>query len=103
MCFHTSQRGKNKKDVASSVDSYINQYHVTGEVAFAVLDNMVEDAWKTTNQARFDRRSMLPLVDRVTRLTKSMIFMYHHKKDRYTFSRLNKDRIQQQFVDPIPL
>lgn len=97
------KRGKNKKDVASSVDSYINQYHVTGEVAFAVLDNMVEDAWKTTNQARFDRRTMLPLVDRVTRLTKSIIFMYHHKRDRYTFSRMNKDRVRQQFVDPIPL
>ncbi|VAH39706.1 unnamed protein product [Triticum turgidum subsp. durum] len=95
--------GKNKKDVASSVDSYINQYHVTGEVAFAVLDNMVEDAWKTTNQTRFDRRAMLPLVERVARMTKSMVFTYHHKKDRYTFGRLNKDRVKQQFVDPIPL
>lgn len=90
-------------DVASSVDSYINQYHVTSEEAFAVLDNLVEDAWKTTNQTRFDRRAILPLVNRIACFTKSMAWLYRDKTDRYTFSRGNKDMIKQQLVEPILL
>ncbi|XP_020151457.1 tau-cadinol synthase [Aegilops tauschii subsp. strangulata] len=97
------KHGKNKLDVASSVESYINQYHVTDEVAIATLENLVENAWKTTNQARFDRRALLPLVNRVASITKSMTLLFHDRMDLYTFSRGNKDRIHQQFVQPIPL
>uniref|UniRef100_A0ACD5ZG04 Uncharacterized protein n=1 Tax=Avena sativa TaxID=4498 RepID=A0ACD5ZG04_AVESA len=97
------EHGKNKMDAASSLESYINQYHVTSEVAISVLENLVEDAWKTINQARFDRHALLPLVNRVANLTKSMTLLFHGKADQYTFSRGNKDRIHQQFVAPIPL
>uniref|UniRef100_R7WFZ2 (+)-delta-cadinene synthase isozyme C2 n=1 Tax=Aegilops tauschii TaxID=37682 RepID=R7WFZ2_AEGTA len=97
------KHGKNKLDVASSIESYINQHHCTDEVAMDVLDNLVEDAWKTTNQARFDRGALLPLVNRVANLTKSMTLLFRNKVDRYTFSHGNKDRIRQQFIDPIPL
>ncbi|XP_073365613.1 tau-cadinol synthase-like [Aegilops tauschii subsp. strangulata] len=97
------KRGKNKLDVASSVDSYINQYHVTSEVALATLDNLVQDAWKTSNQARFHHHALLPLVKRIIRLTKSMTLMYHDNVDRNSSSRGNKDKIEQQFVEAIPL
>ncbi|KAM3244660.1 hypothetical protein ACQJBY_056146 [Aegilops geniculata] len=94
---------KNKMDVATSIESYINQHHVTGEEAMAVLDNRVEDAWKTINHARLERRALLPFINRVANLTKSMTLLFRNKDDRYTYSRGNKDRIKQQFVEPIPL
>ncbi|KAM3393486.1 hypothetical protein ACQJBY_014288 [Aegilops geniculata] len=97
------EHGKNKKDMACSVESYINQYHVTNEVAMAAIEEMVEDAWKTINQTRFDRREMLPLVERITRLTKSMILMYHGNINLYTFTNGIKERIKEQFIEPIPL
>ncbi|XBI50902.1 hypothetical protein VPH35_033505 [Triticum aestivum] len=93
---------KNKLDVSSSLESYVNQHRVTSEMAIAVLDNLVEDAWKTTNQARFGRRALLPFVNRVTNLTKSMTLLFRDKNDLYTFSRGNKDRTRQHFIDPIP-
>ncbi|XP_037475061.1 tau-cadinol synthase-like [Triticum dicoccoides] len=89
------KHGKNKLDVASSLESYINQHHVTSEVAIAVLEIFVEEAWKTTNRARLDdRRALLPFVNRVANLTKSMTMLFRDKGDLYTFSRGNKDRIQ---------
>ncbi|KAM0837349.1 hypothetical protein ACQ4PT_061725 [Festuca glaucescens] len=97
------EHGKNKMDAPSSLECYINQYHVASEVAIAVLENLVEDAWKTINQARFDRHALLPLVNRVANLTKSMTLLFRDKSDHYTFSRGNKDRIHQQFVAPIPI
>lgn len=96
------QHYKNKLDVSSSLESYVNQHRVTSEMAIAVLDNLVEDAWKTTNQARFGRRALLPFVNRVTNLTKSMTLLFRDKNDLYTFSRGNKDRTRQHFIDPIP-
>uniref|UniRef100_A0ACD5ZP33 Uncharacterized protein n=1 Tax=Avena sativa TaxID=4498 RepID=A0ACD5ZP33_AVESA len=97
------KHGKNKLDVANCIESYINQHDVKSEVAIAVMDNLVEDAWKTINQDRFDRRALLPVVNRVVNLTKSMTLLFHDKNDHYTFSHGNKDRIHQQFVEPIPL
>jgi hypothetical protein len=97
------QQGKNKFDAVNTVESYMNQYNVTSEVAIAALQNFVEDAWKTTNQARFDRGGLLPLVNRVVNITKSMTLLFHTKIDLFTFSRGNKDKIHQQFVEPIPL
>uniref|UniRef100_A0ACD5V367 Uncharacterized protein n=1 Tax=Avena sativa TaxID=4498 RepID=A0ACD5V367_AVESA len=97
------KHGKNKMDVACSVDSYIKQYHVTSEVAMTMLDHVVQDAWKTSNQARFDHRALLPQVNQVISITKSMAFMYHHKRDLYTFSRMIQEKIRQQFIQPISL
>ncbi|KAK1613077.1 hypothetical protein QYE76_036750 [Lolium multiflorum] len=97
------EHGKNKMDVACSVDSYMNQHHVTSEVAIAVLDNLVEDAWKTINRARFEQRSLLPILNRVASLSKSMAWLFRDNIDRFTFSSGNKEKIKQQFIDPIPL
>jgi hypothetical protein len=81
----------------------MNEYNVTSEIAIAVLENMVEDAWKTTNQARFDRPALLPFVNRVASITKSMTLLFHTKVDLFTFSRGNKHKIHQLFVENIPL
>jgi (-)-germacrene D synthase len=38
------QRGKNKNDVASSVECYINEHGVTSEVAVSKIESLIEDA-----------------------------------------------------------
>uniref|UniRef100_A0A0E0D0G0 Terpene synthase metal-binding domain-containing protein n=1 Tax=Oryza meridionalis TaxID=40149 RepID=A0A0E0D0G0_9ORYZ len=90
-------------DVATSVESYMKEHNVIGEVATAVIRNMVEDAWKTINQARFERSSLVPAVNRVTNFAMSIMFLYQDNKDAYTFSKLNMKTIKQLFVEPIPI
>lgn len=101
MCY--SQKGKNKGDVASSVECYINEHKVTGEVAIAKIAPLLEDAWKTTNQARFEHRALLQAVQRVINLTVSMPFLYDESKDAYTFGTHLQKTIESLFVKPIPI
>ncbi|WVZ56917.1 hypothetical protein U9M48_007383 [Paspalum notatum var. saurae] len=98
------KRGKNKNDVASSVECYINEHGVTAEVAVAKIDSMVEDAWKTINTARFEHNELLlPAVQRVVNLTVSMPLMYGDKKDAFTFSDGLKGVIKRLFLKPVLL
>uniref|UniRef100_A0A0E0GMD5 Terpene synthase N-terminal domain-containing protein n=1 Tax=Oryza nivara TaxID=4536 RepID=A0A0E0GMD5_ORYNI len=79
------KNGRNKLDVASSVECYIKEYNVTSEVALAKIGSLVEDAWKTINQAHIDRRELLPFVHRVTNLSRSMAILFLDKRDAYTY------------------
>nr|AJP67537.1 (E, E)-farnesol/(E)-nerolidol synthase [Phyllostachys edulis] len=97
------KNGRNQKDVASSVECYIKEYSVTSEVALAKLSYLVEDAWKTINQARFEHRALLPVVERVTNLAKSMALLFLDKRDAYTYSKDFKETMDSHFVNPIPL
>lgn len=94
--FKNGQRNKN--DVASSVECYINQNNVTSKVALAKIGSLVEEAWKTMNHARFEYRAMLPVVQRVTNLTMCTAFMYHDKRDAYTYNEGLKETIESLFV-----
>ena len=61
---------RNNRDVANCVECYASEHKVTEEVAFAAIDSMIEDEWKTTNQARFKHgRELLPAVQRVINFT----------------------------------
>ncbi|KAL6902155.1 hypothetical protein ACP4OV_005031 [Aristida adscensionis] len=97
------KRGKNKNDVASSVECYISEHGVTGEVAMAKIGSLIEDAWKTTNAARFEHPELLPAMQRVINITISMPLMYNDKRDVFTFSDGLKGVIRRLFVSPIPL
>ena len=90
-------------DVACSLDSYIKQYQVTREVAMAAIDNLVEDAWKDTNRARFYSSGLLLVVNRIVRQSQSLNLMYRGNINLYTFTGGNKDMIMQLFVEPIPI
>lgn len=81
----------------------MNEYNVTSEVAMTEIGSLVEDAWKTTNQARFEHRALLPAVQRVINLTVSMPFIYDDKKDVYTNGKDSKETIERLFVNPMPL
>ncbi|KAM0867310.1 hypothetical protein ACQ4PT_042072 [Festuca glaucescens] len=96
------KQGKNKYDVHSSVECYISEYGVASDVAFAKIGSMIEDAWKTTNQARFERPELLPAIQRVVNITTSMMFWYDDHKDAFTYSNCLEGTIRRLFVDPIP-
>ncbi|XP_044335523.1 tau-cadinol synthase-like [Triticum aestivum] len=98
------KRGKNKNDVASSVECYISEQGVASEVAIAKIGSLIEDAWKTTNQAHFELPELLlPAVQRVANITISMPFMYDNKTDAFTFSSRLEGTIKRLFVNPIKL
>ncbi|KAF2933442.1 hypothetical protein DAI22_04g083300 [Oryza sativa Japonica Group] len=95
--------GKNKGDVASSVECYMNENRVTSEVAFAKIDSLVEDEWRTTNQTRLEHGTLLPMVQRVVNFTVSMVLFYDDRNDAYTFATLLREIIESLFVRPAPI
>nr|CAB3500826.1 unnamed protein product [Digitaria exilis] len=97
------KRGKNKNDVASSVECYISEHGVTANVACAKIDSLIEDAWKTINRTRFERNELLPAVQRIFSITVSMPLMYGDKKDAFTFSNGLKGVIRCLFLKPVLL
>ncbi|KAK3123479.1 hypothetical protein QOZ80_8AG0631610 [Eleusine coracana subsp. coracana] len=97
------KNGRNKMDVASSVECYIEDHKVTSEVALAKIGSFVEDAWKTINQAPFKYPTLIPVVKRVTNLAKSMTLLFLDKRDLYTYSKDFKDTLETHFVKHIPL
>ncbi|OQU82480.1 hypothetical protein SORBI_3006G247500 [Sorghum bicolor] len=97
------KHGKNKNDVDSSVECYISEHGVTTEVAFAKINSLIEDAWKTINRARFENNELLPVVQRVANITASMPLIYGDNKDAFTFSDGLKGVIQRLFLKPILL
>uniref|UniRef100_J3LNR0 Terpene synthase n=1 Tax=Oryza brachyantha TaxID=4533 RepID=J3LNR0_ORYBR len=101
--FTAFKNGRNKLDVASSMECYMNEYNVTSEVALAKISSLVEDAWKTINQAHIDRQELLPFVHRITNLSRSMAILFLDKRDAYTYSKDFKGTMEKHFVKPIPL
>lgn len=97
------KRGKNKRDVASSVECYMNENGVTSEAAFAKINALVEDEWRSTNQTRLEHRTLLPMVQRIVNFTDSMVLFYDDKKDAYTFGTLLREIVESLFVKPVPI
>jgi hypothetical protein len=98
-----SQRGKNKTDVATTVECYMKEQNVTSEVALDKIGSFVDDAWKTLNQALVENHALLPIVQRVTNFAMSMMVLFHDKIDRYTNSEELKETLESLFVKHIPL
>uniref|UniRef100_A0A0D9ZJ64 Terpene synthase N-terminal domain-containing protein n=1 Tax=Oryza glumipatula TaxID=40148 RepID=A0A0D9ZJ64_9ORYZ len=97
------KRGKNKGDVASSVECYMNESGVTSEVAFAKINALVEDEWRSINQTRLEHRTLLPMVQRIVNFTVSMVLFYDDRKDAYTFGTLLREIVESLFVNPVPI
>ncbi|KAF7012872.1 hypothetical protein CFC21_027021 [Triticum aestivum] len=99
-----SSKPRNNRDVANCMECYASEHKVTEEVAFAAIDSMIEDEWKTTNQARFKHgHDLLPAVQRVINFTLSGPVYYGDRKDAFTFSSHLEDIIKSLFVNPIPI
>ncbi|CAO2168914.1 unnamed protein product [Urochloa humidicola] len=95
------KNGRNKFDVASTVERYIKEHNVSSEVALTKIGSFVEDAWKTINQAPFKYPALLPVVQRVTSLAKSMTLLFLDKRDAYTYSKDFKRTLERHFVKHI--
>uniref|UniRef100_A0A0E0JL29 Terpene synthase metal-binding domain-containing protein n=1 Tax=Oryza punctata TaxID=4537 RepID=A0A0E0JL29_ORYPU len=98
-----SQNGREKMDVANAVGCYMKEHGVTSDVAEAEISEMVEGAWKTLNQTRFENRVFLPFVQRIANVSMSIALLFHGKRDGYTNSHELKDMFESHFVNPIPL
>ncbi|XP_044964596.1 tau-cadinol synthase-like isoform X1 [Hordeum vulgare subsp. vulgare] len=94
--------GKAKGDMASSIECYMVEHRVTSEVAIYKILSLLEDEWKTLNQAPFDHHTHLPVLQRIINFANSMPLFYR-EKDAYTFSMHLKDTVDSLFVEPIPM
>uniref|UniRef100_A0A0D9W3K1 Terpene synthase N-terminal domain-containing protein n=1 Tax=Leersia perrieri TaxID=77586 RepID=A0A0D9W3K1_9ORYZ len=97
------KRGKNKGDIASTVECYMNEHKVTSEAAFTELSLLIEDEWRTMNEALFEHHELLPAVQRVVNLAISIMFLYDKRKDAYTFSSHLQEIVKSLFVKPVPM
>ncbi|XP_052152134.1 tau-cadinol synthase-like isoform X1 [Oryza glaberrima] len=97
------QHGKNKGDIASTVECYMNEHKVSSEVALTKLSSLIEDEWRTMNQAYYEHLEILPAVQRVVNLAASIMFIYDKRKDAYTFSSYLEEIIKSLFVKPVPM
>jgi hypothetical protein len=98
------QLGKNKKDVASSVECYMREKGSTGEEAVAAMAAMTEHQWRVLNRACMETdRTLLPGVQLVASVARTCEVMYLHGRDGYTFGSHAKDLVTALFLDPIPL
>ncbi|XP_052152140.1 tau-cadinol synthase-like [Oryza glaberrima] len=95
--------GKNKGDMVSTVECYMNEHKVITEIAFVKLDSLIEDEWRTMNHARYEDHQLLPVVQRVLNMAISIMFFYDKRKDAYTFSTHLQEIVRSLFVNPIPM
>uniref|UniRef100_J3LWV4 Terpene synthase n=1 Tax=Oryza brachyantha TaxID=4533 RepID=J3LWV4_ORYBR len=95
------KRGKNKGDISSSVECYMTENQVTSEVAFSKLYSLIEDEWRTLNQARYEHHELLPVVQRVVNFAVAIMFFYDERKDAYTFSSYLQEIVRSLFVNPV--
>ncbi|XBI87138.1 tau-cadinol synthase-like [Triticum dicoccoides] len=92
---------KCKGDAASSVECYIHEYGVTGEVAIARIYELIEDEWRTLNKARFENHALLPALKRIIGLALSTSLFYDNRNDVYTDSKHLHKTIKSLFVKPV--
>lgn len=83
------------------MECYINEHNVTSEVAIARVDALIEDEWRTLNQARFETHALLPAIQRTISLALSASLFYDNRNDVYTLSTHLEKTIEKFFVKPI--
>ncbi|CAN6295009.1 unnamed protein product [Urochloa humidicola] len=94
------KKGKNKKDVASSVECYAREHSVSGEEAVVVIAGMAEHAWRTINQSCMEMdNTLLPAAQLVVNLTKTLEVIYLGGRDAYTFAGDLKDLVVSLFLN----
>ena len=57
----------------------MKEQNVTSEVALDRIGSLVEDAWKTLNQALIEYHALLPVVQQVTNFAMSMMIFFHDR------------------------
>jgi len=94
------KKGKNKKDVASSVECYAKEHGTSGEEAAVAIAGMAEHAWRTINRSCMEMDSaLLPAAQLVVNLTKTLEVIYLGGRDAYTFAADLKDLVVSLFLN----
>ncbi|KAJ0590975.1 putative (-)-beta-caryophyllene synthase [Helianthus annuus] len=75
---------KERKNAASTIDSYMKQYNVTEEYVHSIFKNQIEDAWKDFTQETFVCKNVpMPLKNCVVNLGRIADALYR-SKDTFT-------------------
>ncbi|XBI87195.1 hypothetical protein VPH35_025325 [Triticum aestivum] len=94
------ERRKCKGDLESTIECYINEYNVTSEVAITKIVALIEQEWKTLNQARFENH-LLPALQQFISLVISTTFFYGNRNDIYTHNTHMQWTIERLFLKNI--
>uniref|UniRef100_A0A0D3FUD4 Terpene synthase metal-binding domain-containing protein n=2 Tax=Oryza TaxID=4527 RepID=A0A0D3FUD4_9ORYZ len=98
------KHGKNKGDVTSTMECYMNEHKVISDVAFMKLTLLIEHEYRTINQARFELHKSLPAAQRVVILAVvSLMFFYDNRKDVYTLCSDLRETIRSLYVEHAPM
>lgn len=99
-----AQRGKNKNDVASTVESYMKEHGATGEEAMAAIKTMVEQAWRRINGACMELgRTMQPALQWLVAMTRMLEVFYLHGRDGLTYGYDIKEIVAFLFLKQVPV
>ncbi|WVZ89395.1 hypothetical protein U9M48_035810 [Paspalum notatum var. saurae] len=95
---------KNKNDMASSLECYMNEYGTTRDEATTILKAMVEHAWRRINQACMEiDRALLPAVKfAAVNQAKTSQILYCDGKDAFTFGGDLVGLVTSLFLKPVP-
>ncbi|KAL6838260.1 hypothetical protein ACP4OV_031932 [Aristida adscensionis] len=95
------KKGKNKMDVASSVECYAKEHGMVGEEAVAAIVAMSEHAWRRINRECMEMdRALLPAAQLVVNLTRTLEIIYLGGRDAYTYANDLRDLITSLFLKP---
>ncbi|KAL6844280.1 hypothetical protein ACP4OV_025953 [Aristida adscensionis] len=94
------KKGKNKQDVASTVECYIKEHGCTGEEAMAACAAMSEHAWRKINRGCMEiKPTLLPAAHlAAVNLSRTSEVFYIGGVDAYTFGANLKDIVTAMFL-----
>ncbi|CAM0908496.1 unnamed protein product [Alopecurus aequalis] len=97
--------GKNKGDVPTTVECYMNDHKVSSEVALARIDTFMDDEWRTINQARFEDHAQISadFLKRVINYATSTSLFYGRNKEGFTFGTHLQETVDILFVKSVQL
>nr|AAX84550.1 sesquiterpene cyclase [Ixeridium dentatum] len=80
----THKEEQERKHVASGIECYMKQFHVTEQHVYDLFNEKVEDAWEEMNKESLICKDVeMPVVMRVINLARAMDVLYKNK-DHYT-------------------
>nr|XP_051209489.1 alpha-copaene synthase-like [Lolium perenne] len=92
--------GKNKGDMATTVECYMHEHKVNSEAALAHIDSFMENEWKTINQARFENDAS-GFLKTVINFAAGTSLFYGRNKEGYTFGTQLQEALDSLYVKSI--
>nr|XP_029150635.1 (-)-germacrene D synthase isoform X2 [Arachis hypogaea] len=91
-----------RKHVASAVECCMEQYDISQEQAYEVINKEISNCWKDVNEAYLNSHDIPKhVLDSIVNLARISEFMYENFEDKYTNNELLKNYVATLFLDPI--